>query len=358
MSVNTVNEVEEFENCEMLVTVVVPCFNEGNNLRKCLDSIIENDYNKTKMEVLVIDGLSSDSSIEIIKEYCAKYNFIRLLINERRYTPYAFNIGIKNATGDVVIIMGAHSTYANDYISKCVYHLYKYNVDNVGGIEKILPRENTLIGNAIAIVMSHPFGVGNAEYRLSYDDAEINQKPRLVDTVFGGCYRKSIFDRIGLFNEQLKNSQDMELNIRLRKNGGKILLVPSIVTVYYARSGYIDFVKWTINNGVSAITPIEYSKTPLSVRHVVPLLFFIGIITLSPLTIINSFFAILFLLLVVIYTITTLYSSARITKQKKDLRLMVIMPMMFFTIHFFYGLGSFKGLFKLLFKQMKKVKRT
>ena len=99
-------------------------------------------------------------------------------------------------------------------------------------------------------------------------------EPKWVDTVFGGCYRREVFDRVGLFNENLVRGQDMEFNLRLKKAGGKTLLVPDIVSYYYARSDIKSFWKHNFTNGVWAILPFLYSPImPVSWRHLVPLIF-------------------------------------------------------------------------------------
>ena len=88
---------------------------------------------------------------------------------------------------------------------------------------KWTPPRNAPLARAIAVAVTHPFGIGNAYYRLGVS------KPRSVDTVPFGCYRRDVFDRIGKFDEDLLRNQDLEFNLRLRKRRGRILLVPDVV---------------------------------------------------------------------------------------------------------------------------------
>ena len=113
------------------VSVIIPCFNEEQFIAACLDSVINSDFPKEKLEILVVDGLSQDNTREIVEGYSLRYPYIKLLNNPKRYTPFAFNIGIKNSTTEIIIIIGAHSHYHQDYISKCVYYLNEYKADNV-----------------------------------------------------------------------------------------------------------------------------------------------------------------------------------------------------------------------------------
>ncbi len=141
-----------------LVSVIIPCRNEEKYICQCLDSIIANDYPKDKIEVLIVDGMSEDGTRKVLKHYAQRYPFMRVLDNSKKITPVALNIGIKNAEGEIIVRMDAHNTYEEKYISKCVESLHKYDADNVGGIWIIVPRGNGLIGKAIALALSNPFG--------------------------------------------------------------------------------------------------------------------------------------------------------------------------------------------------------
>jgi len=189
---------------ERFVTAIVPCLNEERHIAECLDSILANDYPKDKMEILVVDGYSKDKTLEIIKSKGEQFSVIRLLDNPRVITPAAMNIGIQNAKGDIIIKMDAHSVYAKDYISKCVEHLEESGADNVGGVLESVPAKDTLMAKAIAICLSHVFGAGGSYFRTGTD------APREVDTVAFGCYKKEVFDRIGLFNEKMAQIEDLE----------------------------------------------------------------------------------------------------------------------------------------------------
>jgi cellulose synthase/poly-beta-1,6-N-acetylglucosamine synthase-like glycosyltransferase len=325
------------------VSIIIPCRNEEIYIGKCLNSIIANDYPKNKLEVLAVDGMSEDGTRRIVEGYTQRYPFIKLLDNPKRITPTALNVGIQRAKGDVIIWMSAHNHYEKDYISRSVESLNKYGADNVGGIMKTLPRENNFTGRAIVASLSHRFGVGNSYFRAQTD------KPKWVDTVFGGCYRREVFDRVGLFNENLVRGQDMEFNLRLKKAGGKILLVPDIVSYYYARSDIRSFWKHNFTNGVWAILPFLYSPViPVSWRHLVPLIFVAGLIGSAVLGFLLPVFFWLFLVILGSYVLANLTASFRIALQKRDLRYLVVMPFIFGILHFGYGLGSLLGVFKIL----------
>lgn len=331
-------------NAPVFVSLIIPCRNEEGFIGQCLDSIIANDYPRDLLEVLVVDGVSEDGTRGIVEGYAGKYAFIHPLDNPKRTTPSALNIGIAHAKGEVIMRMDAHSTLNREYISRCVKVLHEDEADNVGGLWEIFPRRNTLVGKAIARSLSHLFGVGNAHYRIG--DVK---GPTQVDTVPFFCCKKDLFHKVGLFNEDLERGQDMEFNLRLKKAGSRTLLVPDIVSYYYARSDMKSFWKHNWRNGVWAILPFLYSDiVPVSWRHLVPLAF---VLTLLGATVLSLVWPDA---LWVLYGVTgahvfiNLAISARIAVREGDVRYLVAMPVVFVCLHMGYGLGSLWGLLRVL----------
>lgn len=308
------------------VSIIIPCRNEEKFIGQCLDSIIANDYPKNRLEILVVDGMSEDRTREILDKYEREYSFIKILNNPKKITPVALNLGIKQAKGEIIMRADAHTTYEKDYVSKCLKYLDEYRADNVGGLWITVSRDDTFVGKAIALTLSHPFGAGNAYYRIGS-----SKEPRWVDTVPFGCYRKEIFKKIGPYNENLMRSQDMEFNLRLKKAGGKILLVPDIVSYYYPKSNLKDFFLHNFEDGIWAIYPLKFIKFPFQLRHYLPLIF----VLTSPLSIWP-------------YTLFSLLFSAQIAIREKDFSYFFLMPIAFFLRHFGYGLGSIFGLIRCL----------
>lgn len=325
-----------------IVSVIIPCRNEEKFITKCLDSVIEGDYLKNDLEVLVVDGMSSDGSRDIINEYVKKYPFIKLVDNLKRIAATGLNIGIKESRGDVIIRLDSHTAYKKDYIVKCVYYLEKYGADNVGGVIMIIPRENTLIGRGIARSMSSSFGSGDASYKIGTSNF------KEVDTVPFGCFKKEVFDKVGLFNENLERSQDMEFNLRLKKAGGKIYLFPDIVSYYYVRSNLKDFFIHNFKDGIWAIYPLKFVKMAFKPRHYIPLAFVSGLMTLLLLGLFVRPILYLFLAILFLYLATMFYFSCKIALKEKKIGFLVSLPLAFIIRHFGYGLGSIAGIIKLL----------
>lgn len=326
---------------QSIVSVIIPCRNEEKFIAKCLDSILLQDYPKESLEILVVDGASTDKTKEIIKSYTEKYPFIRLLENPQKFTPFGLNIGIKNSKGETIVRMDAHAGYQKDYISKCAKYLKDSGADNIGGTMKTLPAKNTLMAKAIAFSLSSRFGAASS-FRIG------SLEPQEVDTVFGGCYKRDVFDRIGFFNEKLTRSQDMEFNLRLKKSGGKIMLFPDVVSYYYPKSKLPAFLKHNFQDGIWSVYPLKFIKTKFKLRHYIPLIFVGSLIGAGILSVFCRIFLALFFFIIFSYLFLAAVFSFKTAKEEKDFRFLFIMPVVFASRHIVYGLGSLWGLLKLI----------
>jgi GT2 family glycosyltransferase len=301
------------------------------------------DYPEHLMEIIIVDGMSEDGTRDIVKEISIRDNRVLLIDNEKKITPVAMNLGVKASTGEYIFFSGAHSEMPSDYISKCVRHAIESDADNVGGVVKTEPRENSPVGRAIAEVLSHPIGVGGAKFRTGVT------KPTEVDTVPFGCYKREVFDRIGYFNEQLVRNQDIELNLRLKRAGGRIILYPDIEFNYYARSTYGDLWRNSFGNGYWVIAGSRFSNVPFSLRHIVPFLFVSFLLVLGLISIWVPFVRIPYLVVITLYISLLLIASLGISLRPGKSALLLPAFIGFIVLHIAYGLGSLKGLLQRMF---------
>ena len=324
------------------VTAIIPCRNEEKHIGPCLESIIGNDYPKGRLEVLVVDGLSDDSSRQIAQRYAAEYAFIRILDNPKRILAAAWNVGIRNGRGDVMISMNAHATIEPEFVSKCVRYLKEYDADCVGPVLATQPQEDTIFGKAIAVVMSHPFGVGRSRFRIGLS------RPEWVDTVHCGACRREVFDRVGLYNEELVRSQDIELHIRMKSAGAKILLAPDITMSYYTRSNPMTFVQYGFLNGYWVTYPFRFGAVVARFRHLVPLVFVSGLAVLALLSVPVPELRFVLLPILALYAVVAIAASLKAAFDQRNVWLAGLLPLIFATYHVTYGIGSTAGLLRAL----------
>ncbi len=331
------------------VSIIIPCRNEKKFIAECLDSVIAQDYPQERLEILVVDGRSEDGTLGVVKEYSTKYLFIRALDNPQRIVSSAMNTGIREARGEVIVRMDAHSVYERNYVSNCVRHLSESGVDNVGGLFVTLPADDTSISNAIAYALSHPFGVGNSYFRIG------SSEPRLVDTVPFGCYKREVFERIGFFDEDLIRNQDDEFNHRLIKNGGKVLLVPEIVSYYHARDSLAKLFRMYYQYGYFKPLAVRKLGSVLTWRQLMPSLLIVGVIASFVLSFIFKPFKWPLFLVLSLYLAANLGFSFYIAAEK-GLKYILTLPFAFLTLHAGYGIGYLKGMwdFFILKKHTRK----
>lgn len=212
-----------------MLSVICPIYNEEKYIAQCIESLLLQDYPQNDLEILFVDGMSTDKTREIIASYTRKYPFIKMLDNPKKIVPYAMNTGIKASKGEIIIRLDGHVEYPTNYFSALVKNLKELDADNVGALCETLPCGPSSKELAIAEALSSSFGMGNSYFRIGCNEV------RQVDTVPFGCFKREVFDKVGLYDNELIRNQDDELNGRIIKNGGKIYLIPSIVTKYYAR---------------------------------------------------------------------------------------------------------------------------
>jgi len=315
------------------LSVLIPCRNEVRSLGRCLASIIANDYPAERMEVLVLDGASTDGTREVIADWAASHPFIRRLENPKGLTPVALNLGLEAARGDVIARVDAHAALGIHYLTRAVEYLETSGADHVGGVMRTRAQRDGPWAGPVVAALTHPFGVGGAQFRTVR--VESGEEPRWADTVFCGCWRREVFERVGRFNERLARGQDMEFNQRLRRSGGKILLAPELVIEYYARAELWSFSKHNWTNGVWAVLPFAYCRAaPVRVRHLAPLALVVAIL-ITPWT-------------AAVYGAANLAASAQVAWAERRWRYLLQMPVVFASLHLPYGAGSLWGVLRVL----------
>lgn len=330
------------------ISIICPTLNEEHYISSCIKSILLQDYSINDMEVLFIDGLSTDNTCSIINSFSKLHPFIKLLTNPFKFVPNGLNIGILSSRGDVIIRIDAHSTYPSNYISTLVYHLFTLKADNVGGIWNTLPANESLLCKAIAIGVCHPFGIGNSLHKVGV------KKIIETDTVPFGCFHKNIFQRIGYFDEELIRNQDDEFNGRIIKNGGKIYLIPNLVIDYYTRNSISKMSKMFYQYGFYKPLVNKKLGSIATLRQIFPFLFVLGLIFGFTLSIINEFFLIIYISVLFFYFFLSFYFSFIEAFKQKKIRLLIFLPYIFFVIHLSYGWGYIVGIIRfLMFPKIK-----
>ncbi|MCI5580338.1 MAG: glycosyltransferase family 2 protein [Phocaeicola plebeius] len=331
------------EDYKPMLSVICPIYYEEKYIRNCIESILEQDYPKNDLEVIFVDGGSKDDTRRIVEEYAARFPFIRLLDNPHRIVPYAMNLGIQAAKGEIIMRLDAHAMYERNYFSALVRRLKELKADNVGAVCKTDVLHKNPKSLAIREVLSNKFGVGDSTFRTGISEVQE------VDTVPFGCWRRDVFEKYGYYDVRLVRNQDIELNKRILRGGGRICIVPDTYSIYYARETYRRLARNNFGNGLWNIWTVYYTRqfSSLCIRHFIPLLFVLSLV----LPVLASFIwwpligvACLSLLA---YTSLLGAISWRLAVDK-HLNFLYLLAS-FLVLHVSYGWGSLCGIVKLPF---------
>ncbi len=319
-----------------MISLILPIRNEANFIRKNLDAILAQDTPMDEIEILVADGMSTDGTREVIKEYQQDHPSIHLVDNPGKIVPTGINAALRHAKGDIVIRVDGHTLIAPDYVRKCVETLQRTKADNAGGCMTAVG--TTAFGRAVALATSTPFGIGNSQFHYSQNEVE-------TDSVYMGAWPKDVFNRIGLFDEELVRDQDDEFNYRLREHGGKIVLNPEIRSIYSTRSTPKSLWKQYFQYGFYKVRVLQKHPHQMSLRQFIPPTFVFSLIGSLLLAIFTPWGKWLLLPVLGSYLLANVAASFY-TASKKGWRHLLVLPAAFAIIHISYGLGFLSGLVK------------
>jgi len=320
------------------VSVVIPTLNEEKHIEMCLNSLFCQTYYSNIIEILIVDGGSTDRTLEIVKKIRSNHSNITIINNTKKIRSAAFNIGIDNFKGDLLIRLDAHCTYNSNYIQYCAQYHLSYNYGNVGGKCSIEPGADTNMAKIIALVSASTFGLGFAAFR-------VGKKITLTDTVPFGSFTKKVLNDVGKMNESLPRGEDNEYNARIRKHGYKVLFDPKIISHYYGSADLNSFLRKFFTNGFSIGILLRISRSSVSFRHIVPVAYLLALAAGISLSFYYSFFKYSLLMLISIYLVIVLISAAkRFSKYK--IRFIPVYIYVIFLVHLYYGVGTILGFIK------------
>lgn len=321
----------------MSITIIIPTKNEEKYIEKCILSIIHQTLKDPQLEIFVCDGKSTDNTHSIVQKMATQYGQIHLINNERETAPFAFNIGIEQSTNNLVMILGAHSELEPDYLETALDFMKKNpDVACLGGIlENIYDNE---LSKSIGIAMSLPFGVGNAHFRTG-------KKAGLVDTVAFGVYRKTVFEQVGNFDEELSRCQDDEMSFRITDAGKKIYLLPALKAKYYVRASFKKLWNQYYQYGFWKVFVNKKHKVVTTGRQLVPPAFVLFLSLGSILSFLHPIFLYGYVGMLLLYLILAFYYA--ISSGPLSLSTLRIVTA-FLYMHLSYGCGYLKGIGEII----------
>ncbi|MBK8846580.1 MAG: glycosyltransferase family 2 protein [Bacteroidetes bacterium] len=321
----------------ILISVIIPCRNEKLHISNCVNSLVQSTLPTDQFEILVVDGMSDDGTREVVADLCKLFPNVELLDNTMQLTPYAFNIGIIRSRGKYVLITGARNVLQPNYMQACIAKLEAdKRIKCVGGVMHSTYGNET--GKCIAIAMSSPIGVGFGNFRAIEQDA-------FTDTAAVPVYDKTIFEEVGMFDEELTRNQDDEFNFRLTRKGYKILVTADTYSTYQVRGTFYNLWRQYFQYGYFKVYVNKKHRHITTYRQLAPaaliMYLFLGLLfALLFHSLRNLYFLSVAIYLIIVISFS-FYKTKRITKALR-------VAYAIWILHAAYGLGYLKGIFDFI----------
>jgi succinoglycan biosynthesis protein ExoA len=324
------------------VSVVIPCFNEEQFIGDLIERLVP-QYDNERFEIIVVDGRSTDRTREVVAASARRLpaTHVVLIDNPARRIPVALNLGVRSARGEIIVRMDAHSIPSANYVRRCEELLRDETVSVVGMPWRIRERVATPTARAIALAVAHPFGIGDAKYRLSHNGA-----PEFVDTVPFGAFRKKVWQELGGYNEALLANEDYDFNYRVRQHGGRVLLDKEAHSIYFARATLADLAQQYFRYGLWKAQMVKLHARSIRWRQVIAPAFLASLVTLALLARWQRLAIWGLLAVVASYWLLGLLSAWQIVWRERRFKLMPKVLCAFCVIHVSWGVGFWFGLFR------------
>ncbi|MFH2054665.1 MAG: glycosyltransferase family 2 protein [bacterium] len=324
------------------ISVILALRNEERYLEECLQSLTAQDYPQELVEILLIDGMSTDRTPEIIDSWVARDSRIRAFSNPGEIVSTGMNLGIRESRFDLILWTSGHVRLQPDHLKRCVETMRETAAAAVGGILKTVGESP--IGRANAAILSSPFGVGGGAHRIGGESG-------WVTAVTMALYSKQAIIDAGGFNESLVRSQDNDLHGRMNRLGLKSFLNPEIRPTYLCRDSIGGLLKQAWHNGYWNISVAKRGGGGLSPRHFVPMTFVFVLLLLTILTFVSPTARYLLVGLALVYGLCSVIASVAAAIKHKLVWQLPCLPLGFLSLHLTYGAASWQAFFAATVKQ-------
>ncbi len=316
------------------VSIIVPCYNEQSTIRLMLDAFRAQTFPRTEMEVVIADGMSTDGTRDAIFVFQKNFPELKVCLvdNPLRNIPSGLNRALEASHGEIIVRFDAHSKPYPDYVENCVKAHEAGRGDNIGGVWEIQPGAQTWSAQSIAVAASHPLGVGDAMYRRAASASE-------VDTVPFGSYRRTLIDKIGGYNKSLLTNEDYEFNTRIRKSKGRVWLDPSIRSIYFARSTFLELVRQYWRYGFWKWRMLRRFPDTIRWRQALPPLFVLSLLALALVSIFLPPASWVLISELILYFFILLLAGLHAVIKQHNLFLLLGLPLAISAMHIAWGSG-------------------
>jgi glycosyltransferase involved in cell wall biosynthesis len=324
------------------ISVIMPVFNEGKVIKQVIASLLAQDLHGIDLSIYIVDGQSTDGSADVIKAISIENPKVHYLLNEKRKTPFAFNIGLKATTAEYVAILGAHTIYDSNYLKTCLEELIRTKSIGCSGYMKAQTEFPNDEAKVCYWMSTSPFGVSGQSFRTMEEG--------YADSIPYAVFKRDALLAVGGYNETLLRNQDNDMNQRLREAGHKLYLTKKTGFLYQGKNTTKGILSYAFTNGKWNAYSFRYFPKSMKAHHLIPFffcLYILGLLPVAALTLTALFpiwIGLPYSLGLVLYMSISIAESIRISKREQSalgLQCVTLFP----RFHFYYGFGTLNGFF-------------
>ena len=319
----------------MKISFIVVAYNAAGSLGALLEDLLAQTIPHEQIEALLVDSASSDATRAIMLDFAKAAPFeVKVLDNPKRWLASGINVALAAATGDAIIRLDAHARIPKDFLENNLRALAR-GEDIVGGC---------VLGGApsgawesvLRTVDTSRFCGGAAPFRNGGE-------ARYVDTLAYALYRREVYDRVGLYDERLRRTEDNDMHYRMRKAGYRFYFSPDIVSYHAARATMRGQLRQKWGNGYWIGRTMRIQPRCFAPRHLIPALFVLALLAGLLLLPISAW---PLLLLLSAFLACDLVFAVRgaLSQETGRLRALLTLPFLFPAVHVVYGVGTLAGL--------------
>lgn len=329
------------ESAAPLVSAILAVRNEERHIEPVLVSLLQQQTTGWTFEILVVDGDSTDKTGEIVQRIASGDPRVKFILNKHRKTPFAFNLGIANARGEYICILGAHTRYAQNYIATCLEELRVHGATGCSGRVIVRPGGHGLQARLIAWTLAHPVGTSSGSMRT--------KAAGFAESIPYPLFLKSAIISVGAYDTALHRNQDNDLNQRLRSRGHKLYITDRTYCEYFVSKDLVSLARYAYKTGYWNFISAKMNPSSMSMRHFVPGAFVLALCLSMLIAAYSvsmrapSWMIFPLILIVALYSLVCITASWHTAWRERSFE-PLLMPLCLFLLHAVYGAGTLSAL--------------
>jgi len=317
------------------VTIVVPVRNEECFIVRTLEALLSQDYPPELFEIHVVDGKSTDKTRELVSRFLQRRTRVYLHDNPNRLSSSARNIGIRNSTGELILIVDGHCELKDrQYLTRLNAAFQRSEADCLGRPQPQEVSQATPVQRAIAAARQSPLGHHPDSFIYSSTERIVPAHSIAV------AYRREVFDRIGYFDERFDACEDVEFNHRIDLAGLRCLFTPDILIRYEPRGTISGLFRQLVRYGRGRIRLLRKHVDTFSFKTLIPAIFVAGLPIGAICSWFSSWLGLVFWSAVGFYALAIIVATLFAARVAGNWRAIAWLPCVFFIIHFASGTGQ------------------